>query len=211
MGAYLPSVDLPDWGDYVRLTLHFWVWRGCRLWYPSHLWVAVAGCWFWLDYIFDSPTYLDVTFSLYPQLWKICQSVFRSSSEIVVLYLVVILVCPWKEVSGGSSSFATLIWTPQDLLVLSPKSDHHISPHGERLTLKKLKKFFFIQVGFPGGSDGKESACNTGDPGSIPESGRSPREGNGYPLQYSCLENSLDRGAWWAMGSQRIGHDGNKH
>ena len=48
------------------------------------------------------------------------------------------------------------------------------------------------------GSDGEESACNAGDPGSIPESGRSPGEGNGYLLQYSCLENSMDRGAWWA-------------
>ena len=46
-------------------------------------------------------------------------------------------------------------------------------------------------------SDDKESACNTGDPGLIPGSGRSPGEGNGYPLQYSCLENSVDRGAWW--------------
>ena len=52
--------------------------------------------------------------------------------------------------------------------------------------------------GFPGGSDGKESACNAGGPGLIPESGRSPGEGNGYPLQYSCLENSMNRGAWQA-------------
>ena len=51
---------------------------------------------------------------------------------------------------------------------------------------------------FPGGSDGKESACNAGDWGSIPGSGRSPLEGSGNPLQYSCLENSMDRGAWWA-------------
>ena len=50
--------------------------------------------------------------------------------------------------------------------------------------------------GFPGGSDGKESACNAGDPGSIPGSGRSP--GDGYPLQYSCLENPMDRRAWQA-------------
>ena len=50
--------------------------------------------------------------------------------------------------------------------------------------------------GFPGGSDGKESACNAGDLGSIPGLGRSPAEGNGYPLQYSCLENSMNRGAW---------------
>ena len=50
----------------------------------------------------------------------------------------------------------------------------------------------------PGSSDGKESAFNAGDPGSIPGSGRFPEEGNGNPLQYSCLENSMDGGAWWA-------------
>ena len=50
-------------------------------------------------------------------------------------------------------------------------------------------------AGFPGGSDGQESAYNAGDLGSTPRSGRSPGEGNGYPLQYSCLENSMDRGA----------------
>ena len=53
-------------------------------------------------------------------------------------------------------------------------------------------------MGFPGGSDGKESTCNTGDPDSIPGSGRFIGDGNGYPLQYSSLENSMDKGAWWA-------------
>ena len=53
-------------------------------------------------------------------------------------------------------------------------------------------------LGFPGGSDSKESSCNAGDPGLIPTSGRSPREGNGNPCHYSCLKNSMDRGAWWA-------------
>ena len=53
-------------------------------------------------------------------------------------------------------------------------------------------------MGFPGDSDGKESACNVGDPGLIPGSGRSPGEWNGNPLQYSCLENSMNRGAWRA-------------
>ena len=48
-------------------------------------------------------------------------------------------------------------------------------------------------------SDGKASACNAGDLGLIPGSGRYPGEGNGNPLQYSCLENSMDRGAWWAI------------
>ena len=52
--------------------------------------------------------------------------------------------------------------------------------------------------GFPAGSDGNEAACNAGDQGSIPGSGRSPGEGNGYPLQYSYLENSMDRGTWQA-------------
>ena len=53
-------------------------------------------------------------------------------------------------------------------------------------------------MGFPGGSEVEVSASNAGDPGSIPGSGRSPGEGNNNPLQYSCLENPIDRGAWWA-------------
>ena len=53
-------------------------------------------------------------------------------------------------------------------------------------------------LGFPGGSDSKESACNTEDPGWISGSGRFPGEGTGYPRQYSCLENSMDIGAWRA-------------
>ena len=53
--------------------------------------------------------------------------------------------------------------------------------------------------GFPGDSEGKVSACNAGDPGSIPGQGRFPGEGNGNPLQYSCLENPMDRGAWQSI------------
>ena len=62
---------------------------------------------------------------------------------------------------------------------------------------------------FPGGSDGKASAYNAGDLGSIPGLGRFPGEGNGNPLQYSCLENPMDGGAWEAAvhGSLRVGHD----
>ena len=52
--------------------------------------------------------------------------------------------------------------------------------------------FYFYILGFPGGSDGKASACSVGEPGSIPGLERSPGEGNGNPLQYSCLENSMD-------------------
>ena len=53
-------------------------------------------------------------------------------------------------------------------------------------------------MGFPGGSEDKASTSNAGDPGSIPGLGRSLGEGNGNPLQYSCLEHPMDRGAWWA-------------
>ena len=64
-------------------------------------------------------------------------------------------------------------------------------------------------MGFPGGSDGKESIFNAGDMGSIPKSGRSPREGNGHPLQYSCLENPMGRGVWQVTtpGVTRVRHD----
>ena len=63
---------------------------------------------------------------------------------------------------------------------------------------RKALGFYYLQgkkMGFPSGSDDKESVCNARDPGSIPEWGRSPGEGNGNPFQYSCLENSMDRGA----------------
>ena len=73
---------------------------------------------------------------------------------------------------------------------------------GSRLTCQswylKWKLVWFQFLGFLGSSNGRESAYSAGDSGSIPGSGRSPEEGNGYPLQYSCLENSMDRGAWWA-------------
>ena len=55
-----------------------------------------------------------------------------------------------------------------------------------------------VCLDFPSGSDGTVSVYNQGDPGSIPGLGRSPGEGNGNPLQYSCLENPMDGGAWWA-------------
>ena len=67
--------------------------------------------------------------------------------------------------------------------------------------VKTLFLLEWFKAGFSlrhSGSDGKASACNAGDPGSIPGSGRSPGEGNGNPLQYSCLENPMEGGAWWA-------------
>ena len=71
---------------------------------------------------------------------------------------------------------------------------------GWEKSLEKEKVPTPVSLGFHGGSAGKESTCNVGDLGLIPGLGRSPREGNGYPLQYSGPENSMD-------GSQRVGHD----
>ena len=71
--------------------------------------------------------------------------------------------------------------------------------------------FFFIYSGVymdvPSGSKGKQSACNAEDPGSVPGLGRSPGEGNGNPLQDSCLENSMNRGTWWAVVHGVTGSD----
>ena len=61
-----------------------------------------------------------------------------------------------------------------------------------------VNQLFFPAWCSSGGSDGEESSCNAGDLGLIPGSGRSPGEGNGNPLQYSCLENPVDKEAWWA-------------
>ena len=72
------------------------------------------------------------------------------------------------------------------------------SPWGRRESDVTEPKEQPPKKGFPGGSDGKELACNTEDAGLIPGSGRCPGEGNGYPRQYSCLENPMDRGAWQA-------------
>ena len=78
------------------------------------------------------------------------------------------------------------------------KSSHVIKTEFLSVLILKTASWFKQDWGFPGGSDGKESACSAGDPDSIPGSGRSPGEGNGNPLQHSCLENPMDGGAWSA-------------
>ena len=65
-------------------------------------------------------------------------------------------------------------------------------------SLFKTEPIKLLPNGFPGSSDGKESACNVGDPSLAPGSGRSPGERHGNPLQYFCLENPIDRGVWLA-------------
>ena len=77
------------------------------------------------------------------------------------------------------------------------------------MLLQGTQTYLTCILGFPHSSVGKESAHNTDDPGWIPGLGRSPREGNGNPLQYSCLENPMDREAWGTTvhGVTRIGHN----
>ena len=78
---------------------------------------------------------------------------------------------------------------------LTSASSAHLKCQGLNFTHTNKYSLILPVFYFPGGSDGKESACNVGDLGSIPRLGRFPGEGNGYPLQYLCLENSMDRGA----------------
>ena len=100
----------------------------------------------------------------------------------------------------GSSVLGTL--QARTLKWVAMPSSRGSSPMGSNLCLLHLLHWQVDSLPcslircFPGRSDGKESACNAGDLGSIPGSGRSPGEGNGYLLQYSCLENSANRGAW---------------
>ena len=83
------------------------------------------------------------------------------------------------------------------------------SVHGGGDLFTETMKWPVAQMGFPGGSVVKNTPANVGDMGLIPGSGRSPEGGTGNPLQYSCLENAMDRGAWWATvhGVARVGHD----
>ena len=113
----------------------------------------------------------------------------------------------WKAGSGEkctSSSWHTAAYSRLQLSVndsTTPTNCFRLaklqnSSSGHRFA---LLDFTTVRLrGFPGGSDGKESAYNAGDSGSIPGLGRSPGEGNGNPLQYSCLENPTHRGAWQA-------------
>ena len=93
---------------------------------------------------------------------------------------------PPKEGAGAFSLILSFWGRAEGLEVESITNDQSVVKHD------------CVIKGFPGGSDGKESACNAEDPGSIPGLERFPGEGNDYPLQYFCLENSMNRGAWWA-------------
>ena len=114
----------------------------------------------------------------------------------------------YSFLTGIVLSISQLPWNPYLLVTLSLShcQSHSLGHDFEKChqgyILCKCRVHFmcsFLEcLGFPGGSEGKESACNVGDPGLIPRLGRSSGEVNGYPLQYSYLENSMDRGAWRA-------------
>ena len=100
-----------------------------------------------------------------------------------------------NNTEGTQPCPSTENWIKVLLSMALPIKTRPSFPHSQSLP---LRSFHMPLVGFPGGSEVKASACNTGDLGSIPGSGRSPGEGNGYPLQHSCLENSMDREGWRA-------------
>ena len=99
----------------------------------------------------------------------------------------------WAAVYGVAQNRTRLKWLRQQ---------HHHQAHQKNLSsmqsCRDIYMVVWVFLGFPGSSAGKESPCNAGDPGLIPGSGNSPAEGIRYPLQYSCLVNSMDRGTWRA-------------
>ena len=108
-----------------------------------------------------------------------------------------------KQLSSSSSCRASLV---AQLVKknLPAKQETRFDFWARKIHWRRDKLPTPVSLGFPGGSDGKESTCNAGDLGSIPGLGRSPGEENSYPLQYSGLENSID---YLFMESQRVGHD----
>ena len=114
--------------------------------------------------------------SWWPWVSETCLEAVSDHDRFMIPRLGALLWC-WRISSGGSPFYRE--WS---------------SPAGVEMAVGNWFDWFCL----PGGSDSKESACNVADLGLIPGSGRSPGEGNSKPLQYSCLENPTDGGAWWA-------------
>ena len=127
-----------------------------------------------------------------------CYSLPNPNPENVVSSSGKIFIFTWERNQTIFTIFPRVILTP----LLSIRKINH---------LESLKDVSLVhQQHFPGGSEGKASVYKAGDLGSIPGSGRFPGEGNGNPLQYSCLEKPMDGGSWCrllSMGLQRLGHD----
>ena len=175
-------------------------------------------------HIFFKCTHVFISFGQIPRIGR--TGSFSCCCSVSQLSHVRLFVAPWTAAQQASLSF-TISWSllkltssslvmPSNHLILyhtllPPSIFSNIRVFSNEQMYVQLKKlldsfskqhqFTFLEV--------KASAYNVGDLGSIPVSGRSPGEGNGNPLQYSCLKNPMDRGAWWATvhGSQRVRHD----
>ena len=151
-----------------------------------------------LPWIFPSITVFSWWFDSLHQVAKVLElqlqhQSFQSIFRVYFLWywLVWSLCCPRDSQESSP--------TPQFESINSATTLHiFVFFYFQNGTFKLFEDIFILRLGSPGSSDGKDSACNAGDPGSFPGLGRSPGECDGNPLQYSCLRNSLDRGAWWA-------------
>ena len=170
--------------------------------HPNGCWVAYLHFpndqWCWIP----SPVFIGYQYmeNVYSALWPFFWPCHMACGILV----------PWLGTESGPSALSVrgseldgLTAGPSEfpaghfsmgLQELSLGEGHPLQVH---LQSKGLCFHSWVRQGFPPSSVSKDSACGAGDPGSIPGSGRSPGEGNGYPVQYSCLENPMDRGAWW--------------
>ena len=136
---------------------------------------------------------------------------------VIQIYIVPLLTFPWESFSPVMkkllrnsiyTGYVIILWPGPEgaskpaMLLTVPKELGDLANGTHLLYPFQARAFHFTscppKMGFPGGSDGKDTILNVGDSGSIRGSGRSPGEGNSYLLQYPCLKNSVDRGAWWA-------------
>ena len=128
----------------------------------------------------------------------LCNPMYCSLPGSSVHWILQTRILEWVVMSSSRASSRPTDWTLIFYVYLHWQVDSlPLVPPGESLDILVLRCKYVLLQSVCGSSDSKESACNAGDPGLIPGSGRSPEEGNSFPLQYSCLENPMGRGALW--------------
>ena len=144
-------------------------------------------------------THFLLYFQKYHTRISSCDNRDWKSSEIFYLFFAVVHIKIFALTSMSSLplNLWNLFFCPGILLCVYPWRWRLLHP-GLKVKTGSGRDYGGPTPHIPGGSDSKESACNAGDPGSVPGSRRSPGEGSGYPLPYSCLENFIDRGTLWA-------------
>ena len=128
--------------------------------------------------------------------WLSQHHLLKTSSFACGSVMLCLLLCQVYIAHGSISRLPVLISQPPCPCASLGYINHYNFIVYVVIAGRKISPHPSCSKGFPVGSEDKASACNAGDPGLIPELGRSPGEGNGNPLQYSCLENPMDRGAW---------------